>query len=248
MKTVYKILGILCFVFAVLLLLLALIMVTGGESGIGAFFAIFGLFFVFLGWYSRNYSRKNQVQNTQPQDPAPRQVSETPAPVATIPETPAPAASTSTIERKPIPKYKPAEDCDSYNFAVAGVYYHQDEIIEGLMEENPEYELTKKEIKEDGLEDTFLYKYGIAFTSAELVPEPENPHDPNAIKVIADGVFVGHVPAKETKAVRKIMDEKKIIKTECQIYGGDYKVLDYDSSSIRKGSTNLKAVVSIKYK
>ena len=147
--------------------------------------------------------------------------------------------------RKPIPKYKPAEDCDSYNFAVAGVYYHQDEIIEGLMEENPEYELTKKEIKEDGLEDTFLYKYGIAFTSAELVPEPENPHDPNAIKVIADGVFVGHVPAKETKAVRKIMDEKKIIKTECQIYGGDYKVLDYDSSSIRKGSTNLKAVVSI---
>ena len=104
---------------------------------------------------------------------------------------------------------------------------------------------TKKEIKEDGLEDTFLYKYGIAFTSAELVPEPENPHDPNAIKVIADGVFVGHVPAKESKAVRKIMDEKKIIKTECQIYGGDYKVLDYDSSSIRKGSTNLKAVVSI---
>jgi C1A family cysteine protease len=75
-------------------------------------------------------------------------VSETPAPVATVPETPAPAASTSTIELKPIPKYKPAEDCDSYNFAVAGVYYHQDEIIEGLMEENPEYELTKKEIKE----------------------------------------------------------------------------------------------------
>ena len=36
------------------------------------------------------------------------------------------------------------------------------------------------------------------------------------------------------------MDEKEIVKAQCQIYGGDYKVLNYDSSSIRTDPQTVK--------
>jgi len=32
-----------------------------------------------------------------------------------------------------------------------------------------------------------------------LVREPTNPHDPNAIKVMLDGIHLGYVPATETQ-------------------------------------------------
>ena len=41
--------------------------------------------------------------------------------------------------------------------------------------------------------------------SLELIPEPENKHDPNAIKVIVDGQHIGYVPAKECEKVKKIL-------------------------------------------
>lgn len=244
MKTVCKILGVVCYVLAVLTALLGLIMISAKEVGIGIFFFVCVVIFVLLGRYTKSYAAKKYGSADPAPVPAPT------APVTPAPEAPAPtpAAPAKPVEPKPTPKASPVEDCESYNFAVAGVYYHEKDIIEGLMDENPEYDLTKKEIEEDGLEDTFLYKYSVAFTDVDLVPEPENPHDPNAIKVIADGVLVGYVPSRKTKSVRKIMDEKEIVKAQCQIYGGDYKVLNYDSSSIKKGSTDLKAVVSIKYK
>lgn len=239
MKTVNKILGVICYVIAVLSILFGLSAFAMKEVGAGIFFAVIAVIFVLLARYTKSYAAK-KYGSAKP----------APAPVTPAPEAPAPtpAAPAKPVEPKPTPKASPAEDCESYNFAVAGVYYHEKDIIEGLMDENPEYDLTKKEIEEDGLEDTYLYKYSVAFADVDLVPEPDNQYDPNAIKVVADGILVGYVPAKKTKAVRKIMDEKEIVKAQCQIYGGDYKVLNYDSSSIRKGSTDLKAVVSIKYK
>ena len=242
MKIVKKILVIVCYVIAVLSILFGLSAFAMKEVGVGIFFAVIAVIFVLLARYTKSYAAKKYGSAKPAPAPAPATAPEAPAP------TPTPASPTNTIERKSISEHKPTEDCDSYNFSVAGVYYHEKDIIEGLMDENPEYDLTKKEIEEDGLEDTYLYKYSVAFADVDLVPEPDNQYDPNAIKVIADGVLVGYVPAKKTKAVRKIMNEKEIVKAQCQIYGGDYKVLNYDSSSIRTGSTDLKAVVSIKYK
>ena len=236
MKTVCKILGVVCYVLAVLTALLGLIMISAKEVGIGIFFFVCVVIFVLLGRYTKSYAAKKYG-------------SADPAPTAPAPEAPAPTPSTPrrTRERRPVPKYKPAENCESYNFDVAGTHYRQDD-IEELMDDNPEYGYTKKEIKENALEDTRLYKYNIAVINADLVPEPDNPHDPNAIKVMADGVLVGYVPAAETETVRQLTSEKEIVKIQCSIYGGEYKFLSYDDSTIRKGSTDLKAVVSIKYK
>ena len=43
----------------------------------------------------------------------------------------------------------------------------------------------------------------------ELVPEPSNQHDPNAIKIIhKDGKHLGYVPAEETEQLRKWVNNK----------------------------------------
>ena len=65
---------------------------------------------------------------------------------------------------------------------VAGTYYHLDDI---------------RTLKEDG---EYVVKY------EELVPEPENEADPNAIAVYITGEKVGYVPREKTQAVREIMD------------------------------------------
>jgi hypothetical protein len=37
-------------------------------------------------------------------------------------------------------------------------------------------------------------------TEAALVPEPDNPHDPNAVRVEIDGRYVGYLPRAEALA------------------------------------------------
>ena len=39
----------------------------------------------------------------------------------------------------------------------------------------------------------------------ELVEEPTNKHDPNAIKVIVDGHHIGYIPAKKCTKVKTIL-------------------------------------------
>lgn len=45
--------------------------------------------------------------------------------------------------------------------------------------------------------------------SYALVREPENPHDPNAIRVEVAGYFIGYIPKKIAKWVAPVMDEGK---------------------------------------
>ena len=42
----------------------------------------------------------------------------------------------------------------------------------------------------------------------ELIPEPTNKHDPNAIKVIVDGKHIGYVPANKCAKVHKILTKR----------------------------------------
>ena len=248
MKTVYKILGILCFVFAALLLLLALIMVTGGESGIGTFFAVFGLFFVFLGWYSRKYSRKDQVQNTQVQEPAPiiekakAGIIEKPQPITKEEPAPQPKA------------VKPEEpEHEYYSFKVVGISFYEKDIIDSLAVENDDYDMTKKEIIDACMTDEPIYKYQASVSNVQLEFEPDNPHDPNAIKVMADGVHIGYVPSKNTNKVRQLLKKSPVI--ICNIYGGPSKTVyeDYNDDgkevyTMKKTNHNIGAEVILKYR
>ena len=107
-------------------------------------------------------------------------------------------------------------------YKVTGMSHYMDGIME-LAEENDNYDLKKKELIEYGLVDERVWKYDFSPKKAELVPEPDNPEDPKAIKVLVDGVHVGYIKAGSCAHLLKVIREDRIIKIECKMYGGPYK-------------------------
>ena len=57
----------------------------------------------------------------------------------------------------------------------------------------------------------FLYR--IREDVVELVPEPTNPHDKNAIKILMDGVLIGYVPADLCLKVMPQIGKKTFVAT-----------------------------------
>ena len=105
---------------------------------------------------------------------------------------------------------------------VAGTSFRQAE-IKAMGKKNPDYALTKAELFKRGLFE--VYEYTFSPQKAELVPEPENPEDPKAIKVLVDGVHVGYIKAGSCAHIHKLIKEGRIEKVEPQIIGGKSKYL-----------------------
>ena len=117
----------------------------------------------------------------------------------------------------------------SYKFKVAGLTYHLDDLW-SLEQPNDDYDMSKREIIEDGLEDEKIYKTFWMIGKTELIPDPDNEYDPNAIKVLMDGKLVGYVPKDETAEVKKLLDSGLIKHIASDVTGGNYKIVysDYD--------------------
>ena len=110
---------------------------------------------------------------------------------------------------------------------VAGTSFRQ-AAIKALGTKNPDFALTKGELFKRGLDE--VYEYTFNPKKAELVPEPDNPDDPNAIKVVVDGVHVGYIKAGSCARIHKLIRECRIEKIEAQIVGGKSKYLcTYDT-------------------
>lgn len=221
MKTVHKILGVFCYVCAAGSGLLALLMLYGKEMGLFISFALFALFFVFLGKMMFKYAKN---------PPTTKKPAHAPAPV------------------DPDPKPQPAPSAwDAYKFRVAGTYYREKDIYE-IMEENDDYHLGKKAIIDADMVGDMIYKYEIADLDADLIAEPDNPHDPNAIKVVVNDIIVGYVPKEKTNEVKSLIESGTVMGVICNIYGGPYKVLEDANEAVERGETALKADVEIRIK
>lgn len=129
---------------------------------------------------------------------------------------------------------------------VAGVKYYTDNVL-SLARLNPDYSLKKNEIIQRELDRT-IYQYIFSPGKTELIHEPTNPHDPNAIKVIIDGKHVGYIKAGSCKHILNLINDNRIEKINSEIYGGKYKCLCLDGESdfvLEKGETEYKINVSI---
>lgn len=183
--------------------------------------------------------------------------------ISSVPQSPKdePAVTTDSIVplQESVPP-TPEPDTVSYRkytFKVAGISRRQKDIADNLLPENSEYELSKKELVEIGSVDERIYKYDPIAYDAELVPEPTNPRDPNAIKVLVDNVHIGYVPADKTSKVKSLLEQKQIHAVSSAFYGGPYKIIhedyDYDRGkdvyTIEKETQyNIGAEVTIEYK
>lgn len=110
---------------------------------------------------------------------------------------------------------------------VAGTSYHLDAIM-ALAQENPDYDLTKREIIDDGLTDERIYQYTFADGPVELADDPDNEHDPNAIKVLVAGQRIGYIKRGSTGRVHNLQRAGRVLGITAEIYGGKYKVVICD--------------------
>lgn len=105
---------------------------------------------------------------------------------------------------------------------VVGLNYRKTNVMK-LATENPLYNLNKAAILKQELVDTYIHKYIFADGPTELVQEPDNPHDPNAIKVVVAGQHIGYIKAGSCAHLNKVINEGRIEKILCRISGGPYK-------------------------
>lgn len=133
-----------------------------------------------------------------------------------------PKSEVKQQERPPEPK-KPKK------YRVTGMSHHMDNIMR-LAVENSNYSLTKKELIEYGYVDERIWKNEFYPVSAQLEPEPDNPVDPKAIKVIVDGEHVGYIKSGSCSHLLTVIRENRINKIDCEMFGGPYKYVheEYD--------------------
>lgn len=170
----------------------------------------------------------------------------------TVPESaPETDASDNPVNTEPDQKKK--YKCSV--FKVAGISRRQRDITDNLLAESYEYGLSKQEVADSGLLDERIYRYDPTTMDADLIPEPDNPKDPNAIKVSVDGIQIGYVPAEKAETVHKLLSSKQIHSITCEFYGGPFKIVseDYDDENdkevytVEKESQYVGAEITIEY-
>lgn len=107
---------------------------------------------------------------------------------------------------------------------VAGTTYHLDAIME-LAEDNPDYDMTQREIIDAGMEEQRIYQYTFPDTPVELVDDPDNEQDPNAIKVLVAGQHIGYIKRGSTGRIHNLQRSGRVLGVTAEIYGGRYKVV-----------------------
>ena len=163
----------------------------------------------------------------------------------------------SMNKTEPIINTSPAEKAPLYkteNHHVTGTSYRQTE-IESLGEENLIYEYSKRELIDEGYEDEKVYYYDFNPYTVELIEEPDNKFDPNAIKVVIDGVHVGYIKKGSCAHVKNLLKSGRIVKIDAEIHGGQYKLLysEYDEEKgkevyeVETGESNYYVTIEIKY-
>ena len=123
----------------------------------------------------------------------------------------------------------PAPPCDENvkTYHATGMEYRLENLL-SIGIKNSEYRKSKKSLIEDGLIEEKVWEYEFYPNKVELTPEPDNPYDPNAIKVIVDGKHVAYIKKGSCAHLLKVIREGRIENIKCVIGGGNYKYIYED--------------------
>lgn len=135
---------------------------------------------------------------------------------------------------------------------VRGESFYEESFNE-LRYKNYEYDYSKKEIIEEGLDGHRIYQYDFDPVNVELIDEPDNPKDPNAIAVYVCGHQIGYVPHGSTAHIRNVREKYGIQRITAEMGGGKYKIVFEDDDnegcySMDHGEAPNWAIVSISYR
>lgn len=155
-------------------------------------------------------------------------------------------------QKKEKQAYKSESEIEAY--PVKGVFAHENEIFHNLMQYNPEYDYSKADMIEHCVADVPIYKWTPKALPVTLVPEPNNPYDPNAVRIEVAGILIGYIPKNACKKVLEYIKTNRIMSAVYDATGGAYKTLveDYDpltdksQYTVETGRAELSAEVYIK--
>lgn len=121
-------------------------------------------------------------------------------------------------------------------YKVAGITYHIDDIMESLASENDDFLLSRSELRQEYVDGDRVDQFTFDIQHAELVEEPDNPHDPNAIRIDADGVTIGYVSKNDQKEVLAKMHSEDYLGIEItELHNGLY----WDISETEDGKLEI---------
>lgn len=187
-----------------------------------------------LGWLLSLFQSPTSTTQkpTPPAPPKPQQYTP-PAPQQYTPPTPQP------VTPPPAPKPQPETKVEKHR--VAGITFHLD-AIKAMGRENFDYDRSKRELIDDCLTGERIYRTDYFANVTTLEPEPDNPEDPKAIKVVVDGVHIGYIKAGSCAHIHKVMREGRLESVKCEIKGGPYKILleDYDADDLGEPTYTLE--------
>ena len=234
--------GILLIVFGAVLTLMSLLLLLVER------WALVG---IALGILAIIYGRKEWKSSREIKAARAASKQQTPAAAAPEPAEPAPAPKEDAASKQHDPEPKPERAASkTETHRLAGTSFHETE-IQDLMEENFDYNLTATDLIDMGMEDERVYKYEETYCTAALEPEPDNQYDPNAIRVLAEGVHIGYIKKGSAAHVKKLLEEDRIASMLITITGGPYKTAylnEDDRPRTTKGDLNFSAVLEISVK
>lgn len=141
---------------------------------------------------------------------------------------PATEAKPPEVEQKWNPKLRiydtPLYGCEQRLYHGAGMSHYMNSLME-LAVENGDYACTKRELKKFYLINKRVYQYHFRATDIDLVPEPDNIHDENAVKIILDNRHVGYIRSSETDGLVDLYNSDRVKRVQVVIEGGHYKIL-----------------------
>ena len=145
-----------------------------------------------------------------------------------------PQIAESSAEEPAKKSAKPETEVHTYT--VAGVEYYLDNLT-SLMVPNYLYKYKKQELIDCCTTDQEVYTHTVEGAVLDLVPEPDNIYDPNAIKVLLNEKLVGYIAAKDCEHLLGVIAEEKIVSKTYAVSGGKYKMVAEDYDCIKDKST-----------
>ena len=123
------------------------------------------------------------------------------------------------------PKSNTKAKSNTLTARVAGTSYRDTKSILTLGKPNPDYQLDKRALIKKFPDGHTVYEYIFPEYEASLEFEPANEHDPNAIKVLIEGIHVGYIKKGSCSRIRNLINQNKILSITATIYGGNCKDL-----------------------
>ena len=137
------------------------------------------------------------------------------------PEIKKPQRKAPTTKQEPA-QAPPSTEVKTYH--ATGMEHRLADLL-SLSFENDDFSKSKKALIDEELIGEKIWERDFYTRKVELVPEPDNPYDPKAIKVVADGVHIAYIKRGSCAHLHKVIREGRIEAIKCKIGGGKYKYI-----------------------